>query len=269
MRLISYVYWDIRPELIRFGPLAIRWYGLFFAVLFLVGYGIVRWQFRVEHKDEASLDRLLFYMIAGTIIGARLGHCLLYDPVYYFHHPVEILEVWHGGLASHGGAAGILVALYFYTRHQPDQSYLWLLDRIVVPTALGGSLIRLGNLFNSEILGKPTHVPWAFVFERVDWVPRHPVQLYESIAYALIFVVLLRIYWRLRARTPRGLLLGLFVVSVFTFRFFIEFLKQRQASYGHHFPLTIGQCLSLPFIIFGAVLLWRVNRQKQETTQKP
>lgn len=262
MSFVSYIYWDVRPEIFRFGPLAIRWYGLLFAILFGLGFLIVRWQFRVEHKGAASLDKLMVYMIVGTIVGARLGHCLFYDPVYYSHHPLEVLEVWRGGLASHGGAAGILIALYFYTRRRPDQPYLWLLDRIVVPTALGGSLIRLGNLFNSEILGTPTQVPWAFVFERVDSVPRHPVQLYESIAYALIFVLLLRIYWRLRAQTPRGLLLGLFLVSVFTFRFFLEFLKQRQAAYGHHLPLHVGQWLSIPFVVLGMALLWQVDWKK-------
>lgn len=121
MVFFSYVYWDVSPELFHFGSLTIRWYGLFFAIIFMVGLLIMRWQFRVEHKDETSLDKLLVYMIAGTIIGARLGHCLFYDPVYFLHHPVEILEVWRGGLASHGGAAGILLALYFYTRRHPDQ----------------------------------------------------------------------------------------------------------------------------------------------------
>lgn len=265
MYFLSYVYWDVRPELFRLGPLGVRWYGLFFAILFAIGLLIVRWQFRLEHKDETSLDKLLLYMIVGTIVGARLGHCLFYDPIYYFHHPLETIEIWQGGLASHGGAAGILVSLYFYTRCRPDQPYLWLLDRIVVPTAMGGSLIRLGNLFNSEILGTPTHVPWAFVFERVDSVPRHPVQLYESFAYALIFIVLLRVYWRLRAQTPRGLLLGLFLVNVFTFRFFIEFLKEHQAAYGYHFPLKVGQWLSIPLIVAGVVLLWRTGWGKSRT----
>lgn len=264
MHLIAYVYWDVNPDLVHLGALTIRWYGLFFAILFILGWLIARWQFRVEHKDESSLDKLLVYMVVGTIVGARLGQCIFYDPAYYFHHPLEIPQVWKGGLASHGGAIGILIALYLYSRRRPDQPYLWLLDRIVVPTALGGAIIRIGNLFNSEILGTPTRVPWAFVFERVDSVPRHPVQLYESIFYALVFVVLLRIYNRLRAQTPRGLLLGLFLVSVFTFRFFIEFLKAHQAAYGHHFPLKVGQWLSVPFVIFGAVLLWRARRRKVE-----
>jgi prolipoprotein diacylglyceryl transferase len=248
----------------QLGPLTVRWYGVLFAVLFVLGYLIVRWQFRVEGKDQRSLDSLLVYMVLGTIVGARLGHCLFYDPVYYFHHPFEVLEVWQGGLASHGGAVGILIALYLYTRRWPGQPYLWLLDRIVVPTALGGCLIRLGNLFNSEILGGPTRVPWAFVFARVDAVPRHPAQLYESLAYALVFIVLFVVYWRLRARTPQGLLLGLFLVSVFTFRFLIEFVKERQAAYEQNLPLSVGQWLSIPFVLAGLVLLWRAVREKHQ-----
>jgi phosphatidylglycerol---prolipoprotein diacylglyceryl transferase len=257
MAFVSYIYWNVRPELIRLGPLTVRWYGLFFALLFWLGYLIVRWEFRVENKNDQDLDRLLIYIVIGTVVGARLGHCLLYDPAYYLKHPLEILAIWKGGLASHGGAVGVLTALYFYARRRPDQPYLWLLDRIVVPTALGGCLIRVGNLFNSEILGRPTRVPWAFVFERVDLVPRHPVQLYESAAYLLIFVVLLLLYNRLRSNTPRGLLLGLFLLSVFTFRFFIEFLKERQAAYAGNLPLSVGQCLSIPFVVVGAILLRR------------
>ncbi len=265
MTALSYIYWNVRPELVHVGPFTVRWYGLFFALLFAIGYLIVRWQFRSEGKDERTLDSLLGYLIVGTIVGARLGHCFFYEPDYFIHHPLEILAVWQGGLASHGGAAGVLIALWIYSRRHRDQPYLWLLDRIVVPTALGGCLIRLGNLFNSEILGNPTHVPWAFVFLRVDSVPRHPAQLYESIAYALVFVVLLLVYRRQRARTPRGLLLGLFLVSVFTFRVLIEFVKQRQADYEQHFPLSVGQFLSIPFILAGAWLLWRALRSSRKT----
>jgi len=265
---MAVIYWDVRPEIVQLGPFAIRWYGLFFAILFSLGYLIVRWQFRAEHKDERSLDTGLVYMVVGTIVGSRLGHCLFYDPGYYFKHPIEILEVWKGGLASHGGAVGILIALYLYTRRRPDQPYLWLLDRVVVPAALGGCMIRLGNLFNSEILGTPTRVPWAFIFAREDSVPRHPAQLYEAFAYLLVFVVLLLIYSRLKERTPRGLLLGLFLVSVFSFRFLIEFVKQRQASYEQSFPLSVGQLLSVPFIIFGCVLIWRALRTKAQPAKK-
>lgn len=254
---MAYIYWDVSPVLVQFGPLAIRWYGLLFSLLFVLGYLIGRWEFRLEHKDLASLDSLLVYVVVGTIVGARLGHCLFYEPDYYLRHPVEILKIWLGGLASHGGALGVLVALYFYTRRRADQPYLWLLDRVVVPTALGGCFIRLGNLFNSEILGTPSHLPWAFVFAREDAIPRHPAQLYESLAYLLVFVGLWWIYRRWRERTPQGMLLGLFLVSVFTFRFLIEFVKQRQADYEQSLPLSVGQLLSIPFILAGLVLVVR------------
>lgn len=259
---MAYIYWNVSPELFHLGPLVVRWYGVFFAVLFMIGYWIVRWEYQVEGKDLSSLDPLLIYMVAGAVIGARLGHCFFYEPRFYLGHPLEILEIWHGGLASHGGAIGILVALYFYTRRRPGQPYLWLLDRIVVPTALGGGIIRLGNLFNSEIIGTPTHVPWAFVFLRVDRVPRHPAQLYEAVAYFIIFLGLLSVYRRLRSNTPHGLLLGLFLVTVFVARFLIEFVKQRQAAYGHNLPLSVGQWLSLPFIVAGILLLWRATRAR-------
>jgi phosphatidylglycerol:prolipoprotein diacylglycerol transferase len=258
---MAYIYWDVQPILVHLGPFTVRWYGLFFALLFIIGYWIARWQFRLEHKDLASLDTLLIYIVLGTIIGARLGHCLFYEPDYYLRHPIEILEVWRGGLASHGGAIGVLTALFLYTRREPDQPYLWLLDRVAVPTALGGFFIRMGNLFNSEILGTPSQLPWAFVFAREDLVPRHPAQLYEALAYLLVFFGLLWVYNRLRERTPRGLLLGLFLVSVFTFRFFIEFVKEHQADYQTGLPLKVGQLLSLPFIAAGIVLLYRALRR--------
>lgn len=263
---IAYIQWNVRPELVQLGPVAIRWYGLLFALLFWIGYSIVAWQFRVEGKDENSLGSLLTHIVVGTIVGARLGHCLLYEPAYYLSNPVAILKIWEGGLASHGGAAGVLIALWVYARKNPDQSYLWLLDRLVVPAALGASLIRIGNLFNSEILGRPTTVPWAFVFERVDSVPRHPAQLYESIAYALIFCGLLWAYRRWRNQTPRGLLLGLFLVSVFTARFIIEFFKEEEAAYEQNTLWHVGQWLSLPFIVAGVILTWRALRNRPART---
>lgn len=257
---LGYIQWGVHPNLVHYGWFRIRWYGLLFAFGFVLGYWIVNWMFQQEHKPERDLDRLLVYMVLGTIIGARLGEVFFYEPDYYFSHPLQIVAVWKGGLASHGGALGILIALFLYCRRRPDQPYLWLLDRIVVPTALAGSFIRIGNLFNSEILGTPTHVPWAFVFTRIDAVPRHPVQLYESSCYALIFVILLLVYRHWRARTPRGLLLGLFLVLVFTVRFILEFFKVRQADYSAHLPLSVGQMLSIPFVLAGVVLLWRAWR---------
>ncbi len=254
---MAFIYWNVSPEIVRFGAFSLRWYGVFFAILFAIGYLMGRWMMRIEHKDVASLDTLLVYLILGTIIGARLGHCFFYEPGYFLRHPIEILEVWKGGLASHGGAIGVMIALYLYSRRHPDQPLMWLLDRVVVPTALGGVLIRLGNLFNSEILGDPTQVPWAFVFLRVDSVPRHPAQLYEALAYLLIFIGLFLLYRRLRAATPPGLLVGIFFASVFTARFFIEFVKERQATYEQNLPLSVGQLLSIPFVVAGLVLIWR------------
>jgi len=262
---MAYVYWNVSPDIFHLGSFSIRWYGVFFAVLFTLGYLMGRWIMRSEHKDVESLDTLLVYLILGTIIGARLGHCFFYEPRYFLRHPVEILEVWKGGLASHGGALGVLTALYLYSRRHPDQPLLWLLDRVVVPTALGGVLIRLGNLFNSEILGRPTHVPWAFVFLRVDAVPRHPAQLYEALAYLVIFIFLFLLYRRLKARTPPGLLVGVFFVSVFTARFLIEFVKERQAAYARNLPLSVGQFLSIPFVLAGLVMIWRaLSRMKEQ-----
>jgi prolipoprotein diacylglyceryl transferase len=260
--LIAHLIWNVRPELFQLGPFAVRWYGLLFALLFWIGYGIVQWQFRVEGKDEQSLGSLLAHLVTGTIIGARLGHCLFYEPGYYLSHPLEILKIWEGGLASHGGAAGVLLALYLYTRKHPDQPFLWLLDRIAVPAALAAALIRLGNLFNSEILGLPTNVPWAVVFARVDPTPRHAVQVYESISYAIIFIVLVWLYRKGRAHTPRGLLLGVLLITVFAARFVLEFFKERQTEYGANLALSVGQWLSIPFMVAGAVLLWRALARK-------
>ncbi|MDB6031479.1 MAG: lgt [Verrucomicrobiales bacterium] len=259
MGFLGYIYWNVHPELVHLGPVTIRWYGFFFATLFVAGYLLLRWQFRLEHKNQKDVENVVVYMFVGTLIGARLAHCLFYDPAYYWKHPAEIIALWEGGLASHGGAVGILIAMYLYTRRRQDQPFLWLLDRIVVSAALGGALIRIGNVFNSEILGTATQLPWAFVFQRVDAVPRHPVQLYEAVAYLLIFAVLLNIYRHKREQTPRGLLFGIFLVSTFTARFFLEFFKQPQASYEQNFSISVGQWLSVPFVIAGAVLWWRAN----------
>ncbi len=271
MWFLSYIVWDVNPVLIKVGPLAIRWYGIFFALGFLAGLLVLHWIYQTEKKPETSLDALLVYVMAGAVIGARLGHCLFYQPEYFLKHPLEILEVWQGGLASHGGVLGILVALYFYTRRRPEEPYFWLLDRVAVVSALAGCFIRIGNLFNSEILGTPASVPWAFVFRRVDAVPRHPVQIYEALSYALIFVFLMLVYRSMRERTPRRLLFGLFLFSVFSARFFLEFIKQRQADYEQNFSISVGQWLSIPFVLVGVLFViqaWR-SRYTQPSIRPP
>ena len=258
---IAQIYWNADPEIFRIGPVVLRWYSLCFLVSFILGFFIMRRMFGFEGKSVKDLDSLVNHMVLGTLIGARLGHCLFYDPVFYLTNPIEIFKVWRGGLASHGAAVGIFTALYLYARNRPDQSYLWILDRIVVTVALGGFFIRIGNLFNSEIYGTPTDLPWAIVFSQVDAVPRHPAQLYESIAYGLIFLLLYAVYAKRRARTPSGSLLGLFLVTVFSFRVVVEFVKVRQAAYGHSLPLSVGQWLSVPLIILGIILLVNASRK--------
>lgn len=259
--ILLYIVWDVDPEITQLGSFSLRWYGLLFATGFYLGYLILRKIFIQENRSEEDLDRLFIYVLIGTVIGARLGHVLFYDPLYYFSHPEEIYKVWHGGLASHGGAIGILLAVYLYSRKYVHNSFLWILDRLVIVIALGGSFIRIGNLMNSEILGIPApNLPWAFIFKRVDEIPRHPVQIYESLFYFLTFFILYITYRKNKARIVEGYLFGLFLILVFGFRFFIEFLKEHQAEFTLPFGLRMGQLLSIPFVLVG---IWIINRSKQ------
>lgn len=204
------------------------------------------------------------YLVIGTVVGARLGHVFFYDPGYYLSNPLEIIKVWKGGLASHGGGLGVLLATYLYSRKHPTQPYLWLIDRLAIPTALAGAFIRIGNFFNSEILGTPSNVPWAIVFERIDNIPRHPVQLYESITYAVIFFILMTVYKQRADNLRPGLLMGLLLVLVFSARFMLEFVKVHQAAYASEF-LSVGQWLSIPAVLVGVVLLvWGKKWQKKK-----
>jgi prolipoprotein diacylglyceryl transferase len=250
----DYIIWNADPTLFSFAGLDIRWYGALFATAYLLGYQLMHWIYQREGRDTQTLERLSLYLVIGTIVGARLAHCLFYDPAYYLSHPVKILAIWEGGLASHGGGVGVMLALYLYKR-QIAASYLWLLDRVAITTALAGVFIRLGNLFNSEIYGMETSLPWAIVFARIDNLPRHPAQLYEAIAYAIIFVLLLVLYLRSNRSTKPGFLFSVFLVTVFSARFAIEFVKEKQAAYSIDYWLNTGQILSLPFILAGCILL--------------
>ncbi|SME96389.1 prolipoprotein diacylglyceryl transferase [Pseudobacteriovorax antillogorgiicola] len=257
---MEYFVWDVSPEIFKieimsfsFAP---RYYGLLFATGFLVGYQIMKKIFLHEGHKEEDLSSLLFHMMLGTIIGARLGHCLFYEPEYYLSNPLEILKIWKGGLASHGGSIGVLLACYLYKRHHPDQGYLWLADRLSIGTAFTACCIRLGNFFNSEILGKPTDVPWAIIFARTpNPEPRHPSMLYESAAYLVLFFLLLWLYNRKKENTRPGLLLGTLLTWVFTARVFIELTKENQVAFENDMMLNMGQLLSFPFIILGILLM--------------
>ncbi len=215
--------------------------------------------FAAEGKKEDDLNDLLWYMIIGTVVGARLGHCLFYNPEFYLSHPLEILMIWHGGLASHGAAIGILIAIYLYSKKKADQPFLWVIDRVVITVALAGFFIRTGNLFNSEIIGRQTDVPWAFIFERVDNIPRHPTQIYEATAYLLIFLWLFTLYQKHGSKLKDGFLFGLFLILVFTFRFFVEFFKEYQEAWEKGMALDMGQILSIPLIIAGLVILYKLK----------
>jgi len=251
--------WNISPEIFSIGFITVRWYGILFAAGFLAGYQIMTKIFRWESKNPEDVNDLLWFVIIGTVVGARLGHCLFYNPEYYLTNPLEIIKVWNGGLASHGAAIGILSAVWYYSKKKKNQSYLWVMDRVVITAALGGALIRLGNLFNSEIIGTPTDLPWGFVFERVDDVVRHPAQLYESIAYFIVFGIIYKLYLTKKERTPQGTIFGLFLILVFSFRFFVEFIKENQTYFEEGLLLNMGQLLSIPLVLLGFYLLFRKN----------
>ena len=214
------------------------------------------WIFRREHRGEDMLNKLFLYVFVGVVAGARLGHCLFFGPEYYLIHPIEILKIWEGGLASHGAAAGILIALAIFVRRTPGMTFFGVTDLVSIVIPLSAIFVRLGNFVNSEILGLPADVPWAVVFQRVDMIPRHPVQLYEAIAYALIFCVMFMLYLRgFGARAGR--LTGAMLTMLFSARFFLEFFKTGQSSLDPSLPITMGQLLSVPLVIFGGWLLLR------------
>lgn len=250
-----FLHWNIDPILFTIPVinLSLRWYGLFFAVGFLSGYYFANREFRNRNLNTEGLDKLLGYMIAGTLVGARLGHCLAYDPQFYLTHPVEILKIWQGGLASHGGGLGLILTTLLYCKIY-KYNFLNLADLLCIPTAFVGGMIRVGNFFNSEIYGKPTDADYGVIFDRIDSIPRHPVQVYESISYFLISVFLYIVYKHSQKRGS-GFVLGLFFVTVFSVRIVLEYLKPEQASYDmNNSMLTVGQYLSIPFVVAGLVL---------------
>lgn len=259
---MDYFIWNIDPIAISVGFVKVRWYGLMFASAFISSFMLMTWIYKREGKDVAKVDDLLWYMAIGTIVGARLGHCLFYDPGYYLSQPLKVFAIWEGGLASHGAIIGILIGLYLFQR-RTEESYAWFLDRISVVSALGASFIRTGNFFNSEIVGEPTTVSWAIIFKRIDFLPRHPVQLYEAISYLLIFLLLVTSYKRIGDKIRPGLIFSTFLVTVFTARFFLEFVKTKQASYSSDFWMSTGQMLSVPFVIVGlAFILFSVVKKR-------
>jgi len=253
MGILNFIHWNADPTIFEIGSLQIRYYGLLFALGFLASYYIVQYFYKKEELDVEEVDKLTLYVLLGAVIGARLGHILFYEPGYYFSNPMEILKVWHGGLASHGGSLGILLALLFYVKKY-KRGYLWALDRIAIPTALTAAFIRLGNLMNSEIYGHQTDLPWGFIFERNhETVPKHPTQIYESLSYLIFFAILWFVYKKKGKDTPPGRIVGLFLMMVFGIRFLIEFIKNDQVEFESTMVLNMGQWLSIPMVILGLV----------------
>jgi len=266
LNVLTYIIWDIDPDIFIIPVIdhPLRWYGLLFALAFIIGQQIMYFIYKREGRPIAEIDTLTVYGVVATIVGARLGHVLFYDPEYYFHNPLKILMTWEGGLASHGGVIGVLIALYIFARKK-EVSYLWVLDRISIVAALIFSMIRLGNLMNSEMIGIPTHVPWAFIFTREDTLPRHPAQLYEAIHYFLSFLILFWIWFKQKDYMKNGFLFGWALVIMFSFRFVDEFFKINQEQFEDGMILNMGQLLSIPFILTGVVLLIFTRGKKQAT----
>lgn len=257
--MLNYIIWDVNPVMFSW-PIEIRWYGLMFAIGFVVGYSLVSKMFKREGAPEKWLGTLLLWVAAGTIVGARLGHCFFYAWDYYSQHLWEILDTREGGLASHGGAIGVILAVILFSIFTTKRSPLWTFDRLVIVIALVGGLIRFGNLINSEIYGCPTTLPWGFMFVRDNaWcgLPCHPTQIYEALCYFALFALLMWFYWKRNLGERPGFIFGSFLVGVFGSRFFIEFIKNVQKPFEEDMVLNMGQLLSIPFVLVGIFFIVR------------
>ena len=276
--------WNPNPELFNLFGISIRYYGLLWAVGIFFAYVVVHYQYRDKKIEEKKFDPLFFYCFFGILIGARLGHCLFYDPGYYLSHfwemvlPIKFMPdgnwkfTGYEGLASHGAAIGIIAGLWYYSRKVSKKSIFWILDRAVIPIALAGFFIRTGNLMNSEIVGLPTNMPWGFRFMNSDLpnpeLPRHPAQLYEAICYLFSFFVLMYLYWRTNVKKKMGFIFGAFLILIFSARFIIEFVKEVQEPWEAGMALNMGQILSIPFILAGIFMLWYSKKLPDEGEKK-
>lgn len=254
--------WNPDPEIFNLFGIHIRYYGLLWGIGIILATYIVHYQYRDKKIPEKTFEPLFIYCCLGIMIGARLGHCLFYEPEYFLAHPAEIILpiqflpdggwefIGYRGLASHGGTIGLIIALWLYCL-KTKMNYMDVLDMIAVATPITACCIRLANLMNSEIIGRPTDVPWAFIFEKEDMIPRHPAQLYEAIAYFIFFLIMVYLYKYYNKKLYRGFFFGLCLTEIFTFRFIVEFLKENQETFENNMALNMGQLLSIPFIIIG------------------
>ncbi len=273
--MLSFITWNVSPEIFTAGGFSLRYYSAFFAIGFVLAYFVIKHYYKRENIPQKELDRLTVFVVLGGILGARIGHCVFYEPSYFLtrEHWVEMILPFsfspfrftgYQGLASHGGAIGVLLAVFIYKFKSQQAGFLAILDKIVIPTGFVGALIRFGNLMNSEIYGYPTDLPWGFLFVRNgETLPCHPTQIYEALCYIVVSVVLILLYRKPRYARMHGLMLGVFLIMVFSARFFVEFLKQNQESFEQGMALNMGQILSIPAVIGGIGLVIYAFRKKQ------
>lgn len=264
------IHWNVDPVLIHLGNFGLRWYSLLFVSGFILGWFIFKWFFNREKIDEKLLDSLLYTLLLCTIIGARLGHCLFYQPDYYLGSMegfIEIFMPWKGGLASHGGAVALIIGMIWYARHYGKKynfDFVWLMDHLAIAVAFAATFIRFGNLFNSEIYGNATSLPWGFIFERTgETLPKHPTQIYEALTYLILGIVLVLLYKFKLKKTYRGTYVGMFLIVCFGMRFLIEFIKEPQVAFETKMTLNMGQLLSIPFILLGIAFIIYAYLRKQ------
>ena len=271
------VHWNVDPVIFHIGSLGIRWYSLLFISGFILGWYIFKWFFKREGVSESLLDPLLYTLLIATIVGARLGHCLFYQPDYYLGSWSgfwEIFQPWKGGLASHGGAIALILAMVWFARRYGRREgfdYLWIMDHLCIAVAFAGCFIRLGNLFNSEIYGDVTSLPWGFIFDRNgETEPKHPTQLYEAGSYLILGLLLIWLYWKKLDKLPRGFFFGAFLIGCFGMRFLIEFIKESQVGFEEGMALNMGQLLSIPFVLAGiAILVYAYSKRVPARAVKP
>ena len=278
--MTGFITWTANPVLFQLGFFAVRWYSLMFLIGFTIGYYIIYKMFKHEGARQEWIDKLLIYVAIATIVGSRLGHVFFYQWDYYSQHPLDIIKIWEGSLASHGGTIGIIIAILLYSKYVTKKSPIWTFDRLVVPVALVGALIRIGNLFNHEIYGHDTTLPWGFRFienlhgwmagaDPIFTAPCHPTQIYEALAYLALFSLLMVMYWKYNCQERKGLIFGVFLTWLFSARFFIEFIKNVQVEFEEGMALNMGQWLSVPFIIAGVVLIIYALSHKREHIDFP
>jgi len=269
--LLLSITWNVDPVAFSAGPISVRWYGLFFALGFLLAVYMLGKMFKAEKCPDDWADKTFLYIILGVVIGARLAHVIFYDWAYYKDHLLEILMIWHGGLASHGGVLGGIIAMIYLSKKVMKKPLLWLGDRVFAVAGITATLIRLGNLMNSEIYGHETTLPWAVKFLRnypsipQELIPAcHPTQIYEALAYFCMFLFMMFLYWKKDfGKKYTGMLFGIGFLWVFVFRFFIEFIKNDQSDFEADMILNMGQLLSIPFIIYGIYLVIKAVRDKK------